>query len=188
LNWITANKALSICEYLLRTDAHIIGEGTEDYGPYKFINPVPMLHQPGLVRAGMVLRLEQHFNDTRAGLTKTDTEFYHGGGFREEISALFSFAMGILTKSGGLLRQFKPHSDLLKRSILYDDRPNAIIGFGHHRGLILPRVIGTHYSQHHQNLPHQNQRHHNFQQPRPQYHPKPHAPEKSYHAPARYHD
>lgn len=146
LNWIEANKgkeALSTCEYPLLTDAHITGEATEGYGPYKFINPVPIIHKPGLVRPGMVLRLEHHFNDTKVDLTKTDTEFYHGGGFLEEIAALFSLAIGIRTKSGGLIRQFEPNGDPLGRPIAYDYRPEPIIVFGRH-GLILPGVVGSH--------------------------------------------
>jgi hypothetical protein len=146
LNWIAANKgeeALSTCEYPLLTDAHITGEATEGYGPYKFINPVPILHKPGLVRPGMVLRLEYHFKNTITDLTKTDTEFYHGAGFLEEIAALFSLAIGIRTKSGGLIRRFEPNGDPLGRPIAYDYRPDPIIVFGR-RGLILPRVVGSH--------------------------------------------
>lgn len=148
LNWIAANKGkkpLWICEYPLLTDAHITGEATEGYGPYKFINPLPiLLPKPGLVRPGMVLRLEHHFKITRVDLTKTDIEFYHGGGFLEEIAALFSLAIGIRTKSGGLIREFEPNGDPLGRPRAYDDRPNPILGFGRHRGLILPRVVGSH--------------------------------------------
>lgn len=146
LNWIAPNKgkeALSTCEYPLLTDAHITGEATEGYGPYKFINPVPILHKPGLVRPGMVLRLEYHFKDTKLDLTKTDTEFYHGGGLTDEIAALFSLALGIRIKSGGLIRQFEPNGDPLGRPIAYDYRQDPIIVFGH-RGLILPRVVGSH--------------------------------------------
>ncbi len=147
LNWIAANRGkepLSICEYPLFTDAHITGEATEGYGPYKFINLVPILPKPGLVRPGIVLRLEHHFRYTRIDLTETNTEFYHGGGFLEEISALFSLAIGIRTKSGGLIRQFEPNGDPLGRPVGYVDRQNPILGFGPHRGLILPRVVGTH--------------------------------------------
>jgi hypothetical protein len=147
LNWIAANKGkkpLWICEYPLLTDAHITGEATEGYGPYKFINPLPMPPKRGLVRPGMVLRLEHHFKDTRVDLTKTDTEFYHGGGFLEEIAALFSLAIGIRTKSGGLIREFEQNGDPLGRPRAYDDRPNPILGFGRHRCLILPRVVGSH--------------------------------------------
>lgn len=147
LNWIEANngkKPLWICEYPLFTDAHITGEATEGYGPYKFINPLPLVTKHGLVRPGMVLRFEHHFKGKRVDLTKRDTEFYHGGGFLEEIAALFSLAIGIRTKSGGLIREFEPNGDPLGRPRAYDDRPNPILGFGRHRGLILPRVVGSH--------------------------------------------
>ena len=146
LNWIAANKGkepLSICEYPLLTDAHITGEATEGYGPYKFINPVPILHKPGLVRPGMILRLEHHFEGSLPDLTKTNTEFYHGGGFLEEIAALFSLAMGIRTKSGDLIRRFEPNGDPLGRPIAYNFSPDPIIVIGR-PGLILPRVVGSH--------------------------------------------
>jgi len=147
LNWIAANKGnepLSICEYPLLTDAHITGEAPEGYGPYKFINPVPILNKPGLVRPGMILRLEFHHEGTMPDLTKTDTEFYHGAGFLEEIAALFSLAMGIRAKSGGLMRQFEANGDPLGRPTSYDYRPDPVIVFDRHRGFILPRVVGTH--------------------------------------------
>jgi hypothetical protein len=146
LNWIAANKGkepLSICEYPLITDAHITGEAPEGYGPYKFINPVPILHKPGLVQPGMILRLESHYETTTPDLTKTDTKFYHGAGFLEEIAALFSLAIGIRAKSGGLIRQFEPDGDPLGRPVSYDYHPTPIIVIDH-RGLILPRVVGSH--------------------------------------------
>jgi hypothetical protein len=147
LNWIAANrreKLLSIYEYPLLTDAHITGEATEGYGPYKFINPVPIQYKPGFVRPGMILRLEYYFEDKNPDLTKTNTEFYHGGIFVEEIAALFSLALGIRAKSGGLMRQFEPDGDPLGRPISYDSRPDPIIVFGRHHGLILPSVVGKH--------------------------------------------
>jgi hypothetical protein len=147
LNWVAAKrgeKPLSIREYPLLTDAHIAGEATEGYGPYKFINPIPILYKPGLVRPGMVLRLEYHLKDKIPDLTKTDNKFYHGGGFLEEIAALFSLAIGIRTKSGGLIREFEPNGDPLGRPRAYDDRPNSLLGFGRYRGLILPSVVGRH--------------------------------------------
>jgi hypothetical protein len=87
--------------------------------------------------------LEHHFKATFPDLTKTNTEFYHGGGFLEEIAALFSLAMGIRTKSGALIRQFEPNGDPLGRPIAYDSRPDPTIVIGR-RNLILPGVVGSH--------------------------------------------
>jgi len=146
LNWIAANKGkepFSIREYPLLTDAHITGEAPEGYGPYKFINPVPILNKPGLVRPGMILRLEFYHEGTIPDLTKTDTEFYHGAEFLEEIAALFSLAMGIRAKAGILIREFEPNGDPLGRPYV-NYKAYPMLTFGPHRGLILPRVVGNH--------------------------------------------
>jgi hypothetical protein len=145
-NWVAANKngtPLRTCEYPLLTDARIIGEVMEGFGPYKFINPVPIRDNPGLIRAGIILRLEFHFVGAIPDLTKTNTEFYHGGELTDEIAALMSLSLGIRLKSGGLIREFKPDGDLFGRPVGYDYRPYPILIIGH-RGLILPRVVGSH--------------------------------------------
>jgi hypothetical protein len=144
-NWLAANegeKIIRILEYPLFTDARITGEVTEGYGPYKFLNPVPIQDKPGLVQPGIFLRLNIHFAGTRPDLSRTSTDFYHGGWLPEEISALASLALGIRLKAGGNTRLFELDGDPLGRPIWWDYKPTPILIIGP-RGLVLPGVVGS---------------------------------------------
>jgi hypothetical protein len=145
-NWLAANegeKIIRTLEYPLFTDARITGEVTEGYGPYKFLNPVPIQDKPGLVQPGIFLRLNIHFAGTRLDLSRTSTDFYHGGWLPEEISALSSLALGIRLKAGGNTRLFEPDGDPLGRPIGWDYKPTPILIIDLRR-LVLPSVIGPH--------------------------------------------
>lgn len=63
LNWLnvaTWPDSNGICEYPLFSDAHITGEQKDGFGPYKFLNTVPIPNQPGEVNAPIVLRVAFH--------------------------------------------------------------------------------------------------------------------------------
>ncbi len=147
-NWILANKgepSLETNEYPLFTDARMTGEETEGYGPYQFLNPVPLLDRPGLIQTAILLRMKIHFKiETSIPDTiRTNTDFFHGGGLTDEIAALSSLALGARLKAGGLSRCFEPSGDPLGRPVAYDYKsvPVVITGI---RGLVLPQVVGEH--------------------------------------------
>jgi hypothetical protein len=147
LNWKAANEGkpvLSTDEYPMLTDANITGEVTEGYGPYKFINQVPIQNKPGLIQPVIILRLEFHLKNIVPDLSETNTEFFHGGGLTDEIAALISLALGVRFKSGGLTREFEPNGDPFGRPST-DHQPNPVLSFGfRYRGLILPGVVRSH--------------------------------------------
>ena len=119
-NWFLANKGASIVciyEYPLLTDARITGEIKEGYGPYKFLNPVPIQEKPGLVRPSLFLRAEIHLKRDMPGFENIISDH---GLLQEELAALASLAMGTRLKAGGVTRIFEPNSDPLGKPIGWD--------------------------------------------------------------------
>lgn len=145
-NWLAAlndRPPLGVFEYPLLTDARITGEITEGLGPYQFLNPVPLLERPGLIRASIILRAKLHMEFPSPDMTKTDSDRYHGGSLTDEIAALSSLALGIRLKSGGMTRRFEPGGDPLGRPAAWDTRPDPVVLIRSH-GLLLPSAVGPH--------------------------------------------
>ena len=110
-NWkahLRYSKVVETTEYPLYTDAYITGELTEDLGPYKLFNTLP-LESNDLDVPALVLRLDYHSNIHRADLpmNKTNTKRYHGGDLVDEIAALISLCFGIRLMAGGVTRTFR---------------------------------------------------------------------------------
>jgi hypothetical protein len=116
-NWIAADAGrplLDTQEFPLLTDAHITGDVA--YGPYEFINTVPVL-QIGLPRPAVVLRCAGHVDWPSPDMTKTSDDRYHGGSFQEELAALASLAMGVRFRAGNATRRFERGGDPRGRPI-----------------------------------------------------------------------
>jgi hypothetical protein len=143
-NWHAKLRGLEpICiyEYPLLTDARIIAEATQGYGPYKFLNPIALRDSPGLVRPGIILRFENFLPFTRPDFSQTDAEYYHGGELADEIAALVSLCLGIRLKAGGSTRRFDQTGDPWG-SPTADYRPAPIITLKSQQ-LVLPNVVGV---------------------------------------------
>jgi hypothetical protein len=110
-NWIAANEGCPLLgteEFPLFTDSRITGEVT--YGPYEFINTVP-IPRVGWLKAAIILRCAGHVDWPVPDMTKTSTDRYHGGSFPEELAALASLAMGVRLRAGKATRVFEPGGD-----------------------------------------------------------------------------
>lgn len=151
-NWIAArngNPLRYIEEHELYTDAHITGEITDGFGPYKFLNlgSMPLAFQRGHARAAIVLRLGIHTEEDRElnaiDMSQTDAGYYHGGTLVDEIAALASLAMGIRLKAGEHTRRFDLDGDPLGEPRKFGMSSNPVVLFGSY-GRILPFVIGEH--------------------------------------------
>lgn len=105
----------TIVEYPLYTDARILGDITEGYGPYKFLNTVPAEDRPGLLTPSIILRAEIYLDNDHPKMDETDTSIYHGGWFSDEIAALVSLFLGIRTKAADVSRRFDKDCDPLGR-------------------------------------------------------------------------
>lgn len=117
-NWLAFNQKNSLVEtseYPLFTDARIIGEQTEGFGPYKFLNTVPTMDGPGILQPSIYLRSEFYLANDFPTMTETDSSSYHGGWFPDEIAAMISLCLGIRVKAGDASRRFRPHEDPLGR-------------------------------------------------------------------------
>lgn len=146
-NWRAALEGLpsqGACEYPLFTDAHITGTIIDGYGPYQFLNTVPVPSTRKSVRPSIILRLEMHLKDAPPQLSpmeKTDEECYHGGWLTDEVAALVSLALGIRLKPGGITRIFE--DDPRGMPVAWESHKDPVLLKGD-RAAVLPRVIGTH--------------------------------------------
>lgn len=141
LKEFVSGKALeAIAEYPLYTDAHIIGELTEGYEPYIFLNMIAMGKEPGAVCESIILRIYWYVAENRTYEVKTDTSKYHGGWVTDEIAALASLKLGIRLRAGDMTRIFGGYSqDPLgrPRAPVYPI-PQLTV---RNRRLVLPNVI-----------------------------------------------
>lgn len=119
-NWrasLTPSATVEAHETPLFTDAHITGEITEGYGPYRFLNSVPGDFEVSRLKPAIVVRVEDYYSPTPDEVVtqlqqgKTDDALYHGAGADEEIAALVSLALGIRCRAGGVSRLFTSRDD-----------------------------------------------------------------------------
>ncbi|QZD72872.1 hypothetical protein [Pseudomonas sp. 3-2] len=137
-------QELSITEYPLYTDAHITGNIQKKDWPYDFLNTIPHVNEPGMVRHSITLRIEEYFCSTVPDFSKTSNLLFHGGLIQDEIAALASLCLGARIKAGGMSRIFgSSASDPLGRPTEWDYRLPPSLTVDKSR-LILPEVTGTH--------------------------------------------
>ena len=133
-------------ECYLFTDAHIVSEIKDGFGPYQILNTVSISRTDDLV-PGMVLRVDEHRDYTADAITmkKTDTDRYHGGGLNDEFAALISLCLGIRVKAGGIIRSFEPDGDPKGRpeGIRMQDDP-ILIKRQEYFNPVLPQALGQH--------------------------------------------
>ncbi|MCZ6692035.1 MAG: hypothetical protein O7H41_20810 [Planctomycetota bacterium] len=99
-------------ECRLYSDAHVIGEPEESFGPYQILNALDFPVR-GAARTALLFRYEEHLtlDDFYESDPKTDTDRYHGGGLAEEIAALISLILRMRLKAGPEVRRFDPDGD-----------------------------------------------------------------------------
>lgn len=110
-NWRNSLEKVPLAfseEFQLFTDAQITGEITENIGPYKLINTVPITHIAGKLLPYLVLRVDWHNvgKHSYPDFRKTDFGYYHGAGAVEELAAYCSLLTGARFKAGGVIRYF----------------------------------------------------------------------------------
>ena len=128
-------------EYSLFSDSHIVGELVDSLGPYDFLNPVSIATGPGIVHSGIVLRIKVHLDTACPPISGSNTDFYHGGGFVDEIGALVSLCLGIRVRAGGEIRRFSPKDGPYGRPIGWDNAAPPVMQI-RNRGLVLPEAFG----------------------------------------------
>lgn len=89
----------SSVEFACYSDAPLTGLEAV-LGPYRLLNTLAtaIAPRPGSSRLALVLRAEQHLEETdapEAFWERTDTTTYHGGQLDDELAALTSLALGI---------------------------------------------------------------------------------------------
>ncbi|MCG9711776.1 hypothetical protein L1D29_02950 [Shewanella insulae] len=145
-NWKAFEKGeplRAIVEYPLYTDARVIGEISEGYGPYRFLNTVPGDDRPGLLKPSIILRVEFHLGNDLPQMNETDISNYHGGWFPDEIAALVSLCLGIRVKAADESRRFDQGGDPLGRPQAFRFRREPTMSLDDRR-LKLPNAVGAH--------------------------------------------
>ncbi len=145
-NWkemLSGKPILQTVEFPIFTDAYIVAEAINGYGPYKLFNAVPGFpFGPHRLRPTIVLRVDEYseFVSEAINWDDTDDKNYHGGYLKDEIAALVSLILGIRAKAGNISRRFSGN-DPKGRPAAYAIDLNPILPeFGYR--LILPRVLG----------------------------------------------
>ncbi len=145
-NWKAAlevRPSIIVYEYPLFTDSHITGEIVEGYGPYQFLNTIPIFRPT--VAPSIVLRVSNHIpveEVIKVEMNKTDASHYHGGELCDEIAALLSLNLGIRFKAGDLTREFKINGDLKGHPCHYFSGGNPTLNYST-RGQMLPYSKGS---------------------------------------------
>lgn len=146
-NWrayLNSSGLVETLEYPLYTDAHITGELTENLGPYKLFNTIP-LDMNNLDIPSLVLRLDYHleYDHSKVNMNKTDIRRYHGGDLVDEIAALLSLCFGFRLMAGGVTREFRI-GDPRGRPVSYGSFVKQPLTFrNQEKRLILPQKLGT---------------------------------------------
>jgi len=146
-NWrayLNSDNLVETSEYPLYTDAHITGELTENLGPYKLFNTIP-LYMNNLDIPSLVLRLDYYleYDHSKIKMDKTDTSRYHGGDIVDEIAALVSLCFGFRLMAGGVTREFRI-DDPKGRPVSYGSFVKQPLTFRKQdKRFILPQKLGT---------------------------------------------
>jgi hypothetical protein len=147
-NWlarIAGEPSSGMSEFPIYTDAHITGEIRRNDWPYSFLNAVPFYNEPGIVKASVILRVNNHLSaSVRPDFSKTDTSTYHGGHLTDELAAIASLCVGARMRAGGASRHFeKASSDPFGQPVAWDPKPTPSLQLDKNR-LVLPNVVGSH--------------------------------------------
>lgn len=94
-------------EYPLYSDARVVGQLRDGFGPYSFLNVLPLVKGNWIVNAAMVLRAQVYLRYEIPDMSKRDEDLYHGGEtIADELAALASLSLGVRVLAGGSSRRF----------------------------------------------------------------------------------
>ena len=121
-NWHRAIRGVplrSATETPLYSDTEIAGDVVKEWGPYKVLNTIAMVHQPCCLPV-LILRVDHHAKKGYLpipSMGKTDISIFHGGSIEDEIASLIGLALGIRLRPSSYTREinFDP----------LDERPRA---------------------------------------------------------------
>jgi hypothetical protein len=143
-NWKSAVEDAdlqSVQEYPLFTDAYVLGQIQEGYGPYQLFNSIPIPPDSGRLLPVVILRLESYLTYEPPSMDETDTGRYHGGMLSDEIAAIVSLCLGIRLKAGGISRVFDLDGDPKGRPVGFRAHSEPILDKPTGLAPILPRAL-----------------------------------------------
>ena len=117
-NWlahIESKPPLGKVEIPLFSDAGILGERTDDYGPSQFVRVLMSTNRGGFVKSTLIVRHKYHIKRQGYWSTTGRLRFntFQGGRPIDEIAALASLALGVRLKAGEISRAFEEDGDPL---------------------------------------------------------------------------
>jgi hypothetical protein len=121
-------------EAFVYSDSRFSGEISTGLGPYQLINTIAMPPK-GMVTPVFAMRMDEHlstevFENVAQSLfarQRTALAHYHGGDMCDEISALFSLALGVRFYAGPTTRRFDARNDPRGRPISPEEAAPSII-------------------------------------------------------------
>ncbi|MEZ8383524.1 hypothetical protein AB6C98_07475 [Vibrio splendidus] len=136
------DKPLSILEFPLYTDSHIIGELKDGKSPYKLLNMIANFNNQEVVKDALTLRVNWYIDSRASYKVQTDTTRYHGGWVTDELASLISLRLGIRVKAGQMTRSFDCYSNdpLGQPCSTREKAPQVNIKV---RGAMLPNAVKT---------------------------------------------
>lgn len=143
-NWcafLRGDPQLAAYEYLLYSDAPIVGEVAEGLGPYQFLNLAPLEITPVHAQPSVVLRAGFHIYAGRGPETEEKVQKqqrYHGGDSVDEVVAVASLLTGARLKHGAKVRRFENQGDARGRPLMESLRPVPFLSFARQARLKLP--------------------------------------------------
>src|SRR5258706_10946834 len=138
------DEPLRVFEAPSLTDARIIGQVTDGFGPYQFFNTVPRSDEFHVARSAIVLRCNFHLKYESPDWNVTNADTYHAGSLEDEVASLLSLCMGIRAQAGDINREFAVGRDPRGQPVAYsgDGRTPTLPPVGG-RSLI-PAAAGKH--------------------------------------------
>lgn len=127
-NWqsqLDGELPISAVEIELYSDAFFKGTVVE-HGPYLVVNadPIPLGENRQFMRGRLIFRCEYYLDPNQDPTVhpstyplKTDVSRYHGGTLRDEMASLYSLALGVRLKAGGVVREFEEGNEYGKPRI-----------------------------------------------------------------------
>jgi hypothetical protein len=145
-NWqaaLAGSRAHDAWEYPLYTDAELVGEIVDGFGPYAVLNALTHTADPSVPAA--FLRLQYHLTIPLREMNETYDRRYHGGYIQDELTALLALSLGIRLMAGPASRHIQANGDPLGRpwGIRFGGQANIRFVPGHY-GTVLPRATGAH--------------------------------------------
>ena len=147
-NWHASQQEMprdGAWEFVLYSDAWLIGGPVFRIGPFEIINTIPA-RIPAEMAPAVVVRVDNYLPPPKLpAMDRTNVETWLGLSLDDEIAVLLSLVFGARARGGGLTRQFEENADPRGLPVEYLHRPPAWTSPPENR-FVLPGLLGAELS------------------------------------------